>query len=78
MLIRRLEPEVVPFTEVHLGWARDAYRRFGKGRHPAALNMGDCIAFATARHTALPLMFKGEDFTQTDVEPFRPPSAPRR
>ncbi|MBL8924590.1 MAG: type II toxin-antitoxin system VapC family toxin [Myxococcaceae bacterium] len=71
-MLRRLEPEVVPFTEVQLGWARDAFCRFGKGRHPAALNMGDCITFATARHTALPLMFKGEDFAQTDVERFAP------
>lgn len=72
LLVRRLEPEVVPFTEAQLGWARDAYRRFGKGRHPAALNLGDCIAFATARHAALPLLFKGEDFAQTDLERFKP------
>jgi ribonuclease VapC len=68
VLLRRLEPELVPFTEEHLGWARDAYRRFGKGRHPAALNMGDCITYATARHAALPLLFKGDDFAQTDLD----------
>ena len=68
-LITRIEPEVAPFDAVHLGWARDAYRRFGKGRHPAALNLGDCMAYATARHAVLPLLFKGADFAQTDLEP---------
>jgi len=67
-LITRVEPKVVPFDEVHLGWARDAFRRFGKGRHAAALNLGDCIAYATARHEMLPLLFKGDDLAQTDVE----------
>lgn len=67
-LVTRLSPEVVPFDGVHLGWARDAYRRFGKGRHPAALNLGDCIAYATARHAVLPLLFKGDDFGRTDLE----------
>lgn len=67
-LVARLEPEVVPFEMVHLGWARDAFRRFGKGRHAAALNLGDCIAYATARHAALPLLYKGSDFALTDIE----------
>lgn len=67
-LLTRLEPELVPFDAAHLGWARDAYRRFGKGRHPAALNLGDCIAYATARHAVLPLLFKGDDFARTDLE----------
>ena len=67
-LITRIGPEIVPFDEAHLGWARDAFRRFGKGRHPAALNLGDCMAYATARHAALPLLFKGDDFARTDIE----------
>jgi len=67
-LITRLEPEVAPFDSAHLGWARDAFRRFGKGRHPAALNLGDCMAYATARHAVLPLLFKGDDFSRTDIE----------
>lgn len=46
----------------------DAFERFGKGRHPARLNFGDCFAYACARHFALPLMFKGADFPQTDIE----------
>lgn len=68
-LVTRISPEVVAFDAAHLGWARDAFRRFGKGRHPAALNLGDCIAYATARHAVLPLLFKGDDFGQTDLEP---------
>lgn len=71
-LVARVNPEVVPFGEVHLGWAREAWRRFGKGRHAAALNLGDCIAYATARQEVLPLLFKGEDFSQTDLEPADP------
>jgi ribonuclease VapC len=67
-LVTRIAPQVIAFDEQHLGWARDGYRRFGKGRHPAALNLGDCIAYATARHAGLPLFFKGDDFTQTDID----------
>jgi ribonuclease VapC len=67
-LVTRVAPEVVAFDVEHLGWARDAYRHFGKGRHPADLNLGDCIAYATARHAVLPLLFKGNDFEKTDIE----------
>lgn len=67
-LIARIEPETLAFDAAHLGWARDAFRRFGKGRHPAALNLGGCIAYATARHAVLPLLAKGEDFKQTDLD----------
>jgi ribonuclease VapC len=66
-MISRIKPEVVPFDAQLLGWARDAFRQFGKGRHPAALNLGDCIAYATARFAVLPLLFKGHDFEQTDI-----------
>ncbi|MCP9234042.1 type II toxin-antitoxin system VapC family toxin [Mesorhizobium sp. LMG 17147] len=48
--------------------ALDAFDRFGKGRHPARLNVGDCFAYACARHFNQPLMFKGADFPQTDIE----------
>ena len=48
--------------------ALDAFDRFGKGRHPARLNFGDCFAYACARHLGQPLMFKGADFPQTDIE----------
>lgn len=47
--------------------AREAYRRFGKGRHEAALNLGDCAAYALARTSGEPLLFKGADFSRTDV-----------
>jgi ribonuclease VapC len=49
--------------------AISAHARFGKGRHPAALNFGDCFAYAAARHVGQPLLFKGDDFPQTDIEP---------
>ncbi len=48
--------------------ALDAFERYGKGRHPARLNFGDCFAYACARHFGQPLMFKGADFPQTDIE----------
>lgn len=56
--------------------ARDAYTRYGKGFSPAALNFGDCFAYALARAKGRPLLFKGEDFAQTDIEPARAPDAP--
>ena len=47
--------------------ARDAYSRYGKGRHPAAVNLGDCFSYALARALGEPLIFKGDDFSRTDV-----------
>lgn len=52
--------------------ARDAYARFGKGRSPAGLNFGDCFSYALARAMNRPLLFKGSDFSRTDVTPARP------
>jgi ribonuclease VapC len=46
-----------------------AFARFGKGRHPAALNSGDCFAYACARHARVPMLYKGDDFALTDIEP---------
>lgn len=63
----RLKVEVRPFTTAHLAAARDAFLRFGKGRHPAALNFGDCMSYAVARSERLPLLFVGDDFARTDV-----------
>lgn len=60
--------EVIPFDEDLSNLAFDAYRRYGKGRHPARLNMGDCAAYALAKSRGWPLLYKGEDFTQTDIE----------
>lgn len=58
---------VVPFDSRHWALAAEAFIRYGKGRHPAALNYGDCMTYATARLAGAPLLFVGEDFAQTDV-----------
>ena len=58
----------VPFGEHHWREALAAYRRYGRSRHPAALNYGDCIAYATARLAGEPLLFVGADFAKTDIE----------
>lgn len=60
--------EIVAFDAEQLVLARQAFRRFGKGKHPAGLNFGDCFSYALAKATGNPLLFKGIDFTQTDVE----------
>jgi ribonuclease VapC len=66
-LLATVKPEVVAFTAEHAEIARAAWRRFGKGRHPAKLNLGDCFAYALAEARGEPLLFKGEDFARTDV-----------
>jgi ribonuclease VapC len=58
---------VAPATSAQARAARLAYRRFGRGRHPARLNLGDCFAYALARETGEPLLAKGEDFPATDI-----------
>lgn len=58
---------VIPFTEGHYGVAVTAWLKYGKGRHPAALNFGDCIAYATAKAAGMPLLCVGDDFPQTDL-----------
>ena len=58
----------VAFGEQHWREALEAFRRFGKGRHPAALNLGDCLSYATARLADHPLLFVGDDFLRTDIE----------
>jgi ribonuclease VapC len=63
--------EVVPVTAGQARIARDAYRRFGKGNHPAGLNFGDCFAYALAKERDLPLLFQGADFALTDLRPAR-------
>lgn len=68
LLVEATIDDVVPVDEVHAAAAVTAWRRFGRGRHPAALNFGDCFAYALARLDGLPLLFKGDDFAQTDVE----------
>jgi ribonuclease VapC len=68
VLQHRAEVELVPLTLEHVYAARHAWRRFGKGNHPAALNFGDCFAYALAKMIDEPLLLKGEDFARTDVE----------
>ncbi|MEA3412717.1 MAG: type II toxin-antitoxin system VapC family toxin [Pseudomonadota bacterium] len=57
----------VPFGDSHYGFATDAWLRFGKGRHPAGLNFGDCMSYATARLADEPLLCVGHDFAKTDL-----------
>jgi ribonuclease VapC len=59
--------EIVPVDGVHAHAAIDAFRRFGKGRHPAGLNFGDCFAYALASLTGERLLYKGDDFAKTDI-----------
>ena len=66
---RRSGIVIEPITEEHAHLARRAYTEFGRGRHRAGLNFGDCFAYALARATGEPLLYKGEDFKRTDVIP---------
>ena len=63
------EITTAPVTVAQLEAVRDAWRRYGKGKHPAALNFGDCFAYALARTTSEPLLFKGNAFARTDMAP---------
>lgn len=67
LLIIKSKIDVVPVDESQVDEARRAWRRFGRGRHPAALNYGDLFSYALARTTGQPLLFKGDDFARTDV-----------
>jgi ribonuclease VapC len=67
-LLERLDVALLPFDDHQSDIARDAFARFGKGRHPAGLNFGDCAAYALSIVEAEPLLFKGTDFGATDVE----------
>lgn len=60
---------IVPFDVSHIAAAREGFRRFGKGRHRAALNFGDCCAYGLAKTLDMPLLFKGNDFMLTDIRP---------
>ena len=65
--IYRFGIRVVSFTESQARIAREAFRRYGKGRHPAQLNFGGCMSYALAKETGEELLFKGADFGQTDI-----------
>lgn len=66
-LLARIDAEVLEWTSEHADLAFGALMRFGKGRHPAALNFGDCMTYAVAKALNAPLLFKGGDFTKTDI-----------
>ena len=69
-LVALAEFEIVAFDRHQLVAAREAYTAFGRGSgHPAHLNLGDCFSYALAKTRALPLLFKGNDFIHTDIEP---------
>ena len=59
--------DIRPFGRELIHQAQLAWRQFGKGRHPAALNFGDCMAYALANSLKMPLLFKGDDFARTDI-----------
>jgi ribonuclease VapC len=67
-LLRSIGAEIVPFTEEHYEAAVSAFLRYGKGRHPAGLNFGDCMSYAFARVSGLPLLYTGDDFSKTDIQ----------
>ena len=66
-LIARAQIEIVPFDAEQAGLAREAFLRYGKGRHAAGLNFGDCAAYALAKSKGAPLLYKGADFAKTDI-----------
>ena len=66
--LRRLGAEIIAFDKDHLDSAVTAFIRFGRGRHPAGLNFGDCMSYAIASIAELPLLFTGEDFARTDID----------
>ncbi|MCK9248389.1 MAG: type II toxin-antitoxin system VapC family toxin [Solirubrobacteraceae bacterium] len=67
LLLHRADVEVLAVDDGQAALARSAWRRFGKGRHPAALNYGDCFSYALAALRDEPLLFKGDDFAATDI-----------
>lgn len=67
LLLHRLQIEIISLSPEQAQLAREASRKFGKGRHKAALNIGDCCSYALARYTGEPLLFKGDDFNYSDM-----------
>jgi ribonuclease VapC len=67
--LAEIQAGIVPFGRNHLSLFFDAFQRYGKGRHPARLNMGDCFTYAVAKASGLPLLFVGDDFSKTDILP---------
>jgi len=67
LLLHKAKIDLVSFDIAQFELARLAYRRFGKGRHPAGLNFGDCFAYALSQRSGEPLLFTGDDFSRTDI-----------
>jgi ribonuclease VapC len=67
--LHRAGVEIIAVDAEHADQARRAWRRYGKGRHPAGLNFGDCFSYAVAALAGEPLLFKGDDFARTDIKP---------
>lgn len=74
-LVEFSEIRLVPVSVSQVRLARRAHSEYGRGQHKARLNLGDCFAYALAKETGLPLLFKGDDFAHTDIEPAIPPGA---
>lgn len=67
LLLAKIDARIVPFEQADIATARAAFQRFGKGRHVAGLNFGDCFSYALSTGTGEALLFKGNDFTHTDL-----------
>jgi len=68
LFVVRANLQIIPVDAEQVDLARSAWRKFGKGRHPAGLNFGDCVSYALARFSGEPLLAKGTDFASTDIE----------
>jgi len=68
LLLYRAKIEIVEMNKQQMQLALEAWRKFGKGHHPAKLNLGDCCSYALAKYSGEPLLFKGNDFSQTDIK----------
>ena len=68
VLLSRAQIQPIPFESNHLHWALHGWRHYGRGRHKAALNLGDCFSYGLAKALDAPLLFKGEDFPYTDAK----------
>jgi ribonuclease VapC len=69
LLLHRARIEIIALNSDQVELALAAWRTYGKGNHPAGLNVGDCCAYALAKYSGEPLLFKGKDFSQTDIRP---------
>lgn len=67
--LAEIQALIIPFARNHLSVFFEAFRRYGKGRHPARLNMGDCFTYAIAKTAGMQVLYVGEDFKHTDIEP---------